>query len=94
MAAATGLMPHEYAFCSISDTRRATQHSIISSPYQRLGLSSPAGTALAQSGLTQTFFNSCKEHTMTTLDQTAFKQLDAEKRLQNPVFKAATGIEL
>jgi hypothetical protein len=28
---------------------------------------------------------------MTTLDQTAFKQLDAEKRLQNPVFKAATG---
>jgi hypothetical protein len=29
--------------------------------------------------------------TMTTLDQTAFKQLEAEKRLQNPVFKAATG---
>jgi hypothetical protein len=28
---------------------------------------------------------------MTTLDQTAFKQLDADKRLQNPVFKAATG---
>lgn len=28
---------------------------------------------------------------MTTLDQTAFKQLDAEKRLQNPVFKGATG---
>jgi len=28
---------------------------------------------------------------MTTLDQTAFKQLDAEKRLQNPVFKSATG---
>ncbi|MHB0918904.1 MAG: hypothetical protein ACYC1G_14130, partial [Thiobacillus sp.] len=28
---------------------------------------------------------------MTTLDQTAFKQLDADKRLQNPVFKDATG---
>ena len=28
---------------------------------------------------------------MTTLDQTAFKQLDTEKRLQNPVFKGATG---
>jgi hypothetical protein len=28
---------------------------------------------------------------MTTLDQTAFQQLEAEKRLQNPVFKAATG---
>ena len=28
---------------------------------------------------------------MTTLDQTAFKQLDADKRMQNPVFKAATG---
>ena len=28
---------------------------------------------------------------MTTLDQTAFKQLEAEKRLQNPVFKGATG---
>lgn len=27
---------------------------------------------------------------MTTLDQTAFKQLEAEKRLQNPVFKGAT----
>jgi hypothetical protein len=28
---------------------------------------------------------------MTTLDQTAFKHLEAEKRLQNPVFKGATG---
>ena len=28
---------------------------------------------------------------MTTLDQTAFKQLEAEQRLQNPVFKGATG---
>lgn len=28
---------------------------------------------------------------MTTLDQTAFKQLEAERRLQNPVFKGATG---
>ena len=27
---------------------------------------------------------------MTSLDQTAFKQLEAEKRLQNPVFKGAT----
>lgn len=27
---------------------------------------------------------------MTTLDQTPFKQLDAEHRLQNPVFKGAT----
>lgn len=27
---------------------------------------------------------------MTMLDQTAFKQLEAEKRLQNPVFKGAT----
>lgn len=27
---------------------------------------------------------------MTTLDQTPFKQLEADKRLQNPVFKAAT----
>ncbi|MEJ2564359.1 MAG: hypothetical protein P8164_00215 [Gammaproteobacteria bacterium] len=29
---------------------------------------------------------------MTTLDQTAFKQLEAENRLFNPVFKGATGI--
>lgn len=28
---------------------------------------------------------------MTTLDQTAFKYLEAEKRLQNPVFKGPTG---
>lgn len=28
---------------------------------------------------------------MTTIDQTAFKQLEAEKRLHNPVFKGATG---
>lgn len=28
---------------------------------------------------------------MTTLDQTAFQQLEVEKRLQNPVFKGATG---
>jgi hypothetical protein len=28
---------------------------------------------------------------MTTLDQTVFKKLEAEMRLQNPVFKAATG---